>query len=70
MTRALIVALLTSLIPRPSPAQATNIPEQELRDLDTQFITAVVKNDRAFLAQIYADDYYCIHSNGVAMSKA
>jgi ketosteroid isomerase-like protein len=70
VTRAFIVVLLTSLIPQASAAQTTNTPEQELRDLDTRFVTAVVKNDRAFLAQIYADDYYCIHSNGVAMNKA
>jgi ketosteroid isomerase-like protein len=70
MTRALIVVLLSSLIPQVSAAQNTNAPEQELRDLDTKFVAAVVKNDRAFLAQIYADDYYCIHSNGVAMTRA
>jgi ketosteroid isomerase-like protein len=70
MTRTFLILLLSILLHSLGHAQAVPAAEKELREVDAQFVNAVVKNDKATLGRLYADDYYCIHSNGVARTKA
>ena len=70
MTRLVLVLLLSILLQSRGYAQAAAGAEKELTAVDSQFVNAVVKNDRAKLGRLYADDYFCIHSNGVAKTKA
>src|SRR5260370_14848337 len=69
MTRTVLILLLSVLLQSRGQAQVAAGAEK-LREVDSQFVNAVVKNDRAILGRLYADDYYCIHSNGVAKTKA
>jgi ketosteroid isomerase-like protein len=41
-----------------------------LTDLEQTINEATRTKNRAVLERIYTDDYYCVHSNGVAMNKA
>ena len=68
--RSLLLVFLASLLGTPSQAQMRGNAEQELATLRIQLNEALLKKDRAFLEQSFADEFYCIHSNGVAMSKA
>ena len=70
MTRTVLILFLSVLLQRRVQAQAVPAAEKELREVDAQFVNAVVKNDKAILGRLYADDYYCIHSNGVARTKS
>jgi hypothetical protein len=42
---------------------------KELTAIEHRIMNATVKKDRATMELIYADDYYCVHSNGVATNK-
>jgi hypothetical protein len=70
MTRSRVLAFLVSLIGTPGQAQLGANAEQELATLRIQLTEALLKKDRAFLEMSFADEFYCIHSNGVAMNKA
>jgi ketosteroid isomerase-like protein len=44
--------------------------KKQLVDLEHTINEATRTKDCATLERIYADDYYCVHSNGAAMNKA
>ena len=53
-----------------STGRSQEAAKKELTDLEYKMNEATVKKDRDFLERAYADDYYCVHSNGSAMDKA
>ena len=69
MIRLSIALILSSLISSSLAAQAPANAERELRAVDSQFVSAVIKNDKATLRTLLADDYYCVHSNGIPMTR-
>ena len=68
MKRTIVLGLIGVCFAR--AGQAQEAVKKELTDLEYKMNEATVKKDRAFLERAYADDYYCIHSNGVGMNKA
>jgi ketosteroid isomerase-like protein len=68
MNHMLLVALIGVCVPSISHAQEA--VKKQLVDLEHTINEATRTKDRATLERIYADDYYCVHSNGAAMNKA
>jgi hypothetical protein len=68
MKRLLLLALIGVCVP--GVAQSQEALKKELVDLEHTINEATRTKDRAALERIYADDYYCVHSNGAAMNKA
>ena len=68
MKRVLLVALIGVCVPSTSRSQ--DAVKKTLIDLEHTINEATRTKDRAALERIYADDYYCVHSNGAAMNKA
>jgi ketosteroid isomerase-like protein len=68
MNRMLLIALIGVCVPRVSHSQEA--VKKELVDLEHTINEATRTKDRAALERIYADEYYCVHSNGAAMDKA
>jgi ketosteroid isomerase-like protein len=68
MKRMLLVALIGVCVP--SVSQSQEEVKKTLIDLEHTINEATRTKDRAALERIYADDYYCVHSNGAAMNKA
>ncbi len=67
MKRMLLVALIGVCLP--STSQSQEDVKKSLTDLEHTINEATRTKDRAALERIYADDYYCVHSNGAAMNK-
>ena len=67
MKRMLLVALVGACVPSTSHSQQT--VKKKLIDLEHTINEATRTKDRAALERIYADEYYCVHSNGAAMNK-
>src|SRR5678815_4069896 len=68
MKRMLLVAVLGIFVPHTSQSQEAI--KKQLIDLEHTINEATRTKDRVALERIYADDYYCVHSNGVAMNKS
>jgi len=68
MNHMLVVALIGVCVPSISHAQEA--VKKQLVDLEHAINEATRTKDRVTLERIYADDYYCVHSNGAAMNKA
>jgi len=68
MKRMLLVALIGVCVP--SVTQSQEEVKKTLTDLEHTINEATRTKDRRVLERIYADDYYCVHSNGAAMNKA
>ena len=68
MNRMLLVVLIGVCVPSLSHSQET--VKKQLVDLEHTINEATRTKDRATLERIYADEYYCVHSNGAAMDKA
>jgi hypothetical protein len=67
MKRILLVTLIG--VVGSSTSHAQEAVEKQLIDLEHTINEATRTKDRATLERIYADEYYCVHSNGVAMNK-
>jgi ketosteroid isomerase-like protein len=68
MKRMLLAALIGVWVP--SVAQSQEAVKRTIIDLEHTINEATRTKDHAALERIYADDYYCVHSNGAAMNKA
>jgi ketosteroid isomerase-like protein len=68
MKHVLLVALIGVCVA--SETQSQEVVKKTLIDLEHTINEATRTKDRAALERIYADDYYCVHSNGVAMNKS
>lgn len=67
MKRMLLATLIGVCVPGTSQSQEA--AKKQLIDLEHTINEATRTKDRAALERIYADDYYCVHSNGAAMDK-
>lgn len=68
MKHVLLVALIGVCVA--SETQSQEVVKKTLIDLEHTINEATRTKDRAALERIYADDYYCVHSNGVAMNRS
>jgi len=68
MKRLLLLVLIGVCVPGLTQSQEGG--KKELVELEHTINEATRTKDRAALERIYADDYYCVHSNGAAMNKA
>ena len=68
MKHMLFVALIGVWVP--GTGQSQEAVKKQLIDLEHTINEATRTKDRAALERIYADEYYCVHSNGAAMNKA
>ena len=64
---AFVVILFFAALP--IRAQTPDSVEKQLTDLRAQLNDALLRKDRAFMERTLADEYYCIHSNGIATTK-
>ena len=67
MKRMIVVGLIGVCFA--SAGHSQEAVKKELTDLEYKMNEATVKKDRVFLERNFADDYYCIHSNGIGMNK-
>jgi len=68
MNHMLLVALIGVCVPSMSHAQ--EVVKKQLVEIEHTINEATRTKDRVTLERIYADDNYCVHSNGAPMNKA
>ena len=69
MARSVIAASLILVFASLTQAQAPGSPEAEVVAVRRQTSEAIAKKDRAVLERYWADEFSCIHSNGVVRNK-
>ena len=70
MLRALVLLAVACVSLSAAPRQSASTAEQQLIEFRQQLNEAMARRDRAFLDRSWADEFYCIHSNGVGRTKA
>lgn len=70
MTRLLLFLILAAGTSGDLQSTLKSADDEELMRLEQAYNDAQVKQDRATLEQLWADDYMYTHSNGAVMTKA
>ena len=65
----LLFAVVSLLMSVTTLAKDKNSVEQEVLNLEKQWVDALIKGDTAFLEKFYTDDLTYTHSNGLLDSK-